>query len=80
MRTKPAPVMAALLFSFVVFFLSYWASIPETAFAQTQVKIAMVQTKSGWDNIQEVFRNLGKLKKDIDTAEGGFWTNKYLPR
>jgi NitT/TauT family transport system substrate-binding protein len=36
-------------------------------------------TKSGWDNMQKVFLAVGLLKSDLNTAEGGFWSNEYLP-
>jgi ABC-type nitrate/sulfonate/bicarbonate transport system substrate-binding protein len=36
-------------------------------------------TKSGWDNMQKVFVAVGLLKTELNTAEGEFWTNQYLP-
>lgn len=39
----------------------------------------MKMTKSGWDNMHKVFISVGLLKSDLNTAEGEFWTNKYLP-
>jgi ABC-type nitrate/sulfonate/bicarbonate transport system substrate-binding protein len=39
----------------------------------------MKMTKSGWDNLQKVFVAVGLLKSELNTAEGGFWTNQYLP-
>jgi len=36
-------------------------------------------TKSGWDNMQKVFVAVGLLKSDLNTNEGEFWTNQYLP-
>jgi NitT/TauT family transport system substrate-binding protein len=39
----------------------------------------MRMTKSGWDNLQKVFVAVGLLKSDLNTAEGEFWTNQYLP-
>ena len=36
-------------------------------------------TKSGWDNMQKVFVAVGLLKTDLNTTEGEFWTNQYLP-
>ena len=39
----------------------------------------MTMTKSGWDNMHKVFMSVGLLKSDLNTAEGEFWTNKYLP-
>lgn len=39
----------------------------------------MRMTRSGWNNIQKVFLSVGAMKAELDTAEGGFWTNKYLP-
>ena len=39
----------------------------------------MRMTKSGWDNMHKVFMSVGLLKSDLNTAEGEFWTNKYLP-
>jgi hypothetical protein len=39
----------------------------------------MTMTKSGWDNMHKVFVSAGLLKSDLNTAEGEFWTNKYLP-
>jgi NitT/TauT family transport system substrate-binding protein len=40
----------------------------------------MTMTKSGWDNVEKVFKSAGELKIEVDTGEGGFWTNKYLPQ
>ena len=39
----------------------------------------MRMTKSGWDNLQKVFVAVGLLKSELNTAEGEFWTNQYLP-
>ena len=39
----------------------------------------MRMTKSGWDNMQKVFVSAGLLKSELNTAEGEFWTNQYLP-
>ena len=39
----------------------------------------MRMTKSGWDNMQKVFLSAGLLKAEMNTAEGEFWTNQYLP-
>jgi NitT/TauT family transport system substrate-binding protein len=39
----------------------------------------MRMTRSGWNNIQQVFLSVGALKAELDTTEGSFWTNKYLP-
>jgi NitT/TauT family transport system substrate-binding protein len=39
----------------------------------------MKMTKSGWDNMHKVFVAVGLLKSDLNTAEGEFWTNQYLP-
>ncbi|HET9883120.1 MAG TPA: hypothetical protein VFS81_15295, partial [Candidatus Binatia bacterium] len=39
----------------------------------------MKMTKSGWDNMHKVFISVGLLKSDLNTVEGEFWTNKYLP-
>jgi len=39
----------------------------------------MKMTKSGWDNMQKVFVAVGLLKADLNTTEGEFWTNQYLP-
>ncbi len=36
-------------------------------------------TRSGWDNMQKVFLAAGLLKSELNTAEGGFWSNQYLP-
>jgi len=36
-------------------------------------------TKSGWDNMQKVFVAVGLLKAELNTNEGEFWTNQYLP-
>jgi NitT/TauT family transport system substrate-binding protein len=36
-------------------------------------------TKSGWDNMQKVFLAVGLLKSELNTSEGSFWTNEYLP-
>ena len=36
-------------------------------------------TKSGWDNMQKVFVAVGLLKTELNTTEGEFWTNQYLP-
>ena len=36
-------------------------------------------TKSGWDNMHKVFVAVGLLKSELNTAEGEFWTNQYLP-
>jgi sulfonate transport system substrate-binding protein len=36
-------------------------------------------TKSGWDNINNVFVAVGLLKSELNTAEGEFWSNQYLP-
>jgi hypothetical protein len=36
-------------------------------------------TKSGWDNMNKVFVAVGLLKSELNTAEGEFWTNQYLP-
>jgi NitT/TauT family transport system substrate-binding protein len=36
-------------------------------------------TQSGWDNMKTVFVAAGLLKSDLSTAEGEFWTNRYLP-
>ena len=36
-------------------------------------------TKSGWDNMQKVFIAVGLLKSELNTTEGEFWTNQYLP-
>ena len=36
-------------------------------------------TKSGWDNMQKVFLAVGLLKTELNTTEGEFWTNQYLP-
>ncbi len=36
-------------------------------------------TKSGWDNMEKVFVAVGLLKTDLNTNEGEFWTNQYLP-
>jgi len=37
-------------------------------------------TQSGWDNMHKVFLAAGLLKSEIGTAEGGFWSNQYLPQ
>ena len=37
-------------------------------------------TKSGWDNMHKVFVAVGLLKAELNTAEGEFWTNQYLPQ
>ena len=37
-------------------------------------------TKSGWDNMHKVFVATGLLKSELSTAEGGFWSNQYLPQ
>jgi NitT/TauT family transport system substrate-binding protein len=47
--------------------------------ARPKFRHNMKMTKSGWDNIQKVFVSTGKMKSKLNTAEGGFWTNKYLP-
>jgi NitT/TauT family transport system substrate-binding protein len=39
----------------------------------------MRMTKSGWDNMHKVFVAVGLLKSELNTAEGEFWTNQYLP-
>ncbi|HEY7163360.1 MAG TPA: ABC transporter substrate-binding protein [Candidatus Binatia bacterium] len=39
----------------------------------------MRMTQSGWDNMQKVFLSVGLLKSAMNTAEGEFWTNQYLP-
>jgi NitT/TauT family transport system substrate-binding protein len=39
----------------------------------------MRATKSGWDNMQKVFVAVGLLKTELNTTEGEFWTNQYLP-
>ena len=39
----------------------------------------MRMTKSGWDNLEKVFVAVGLLKSELNTAEGEFWTNQYLP-
>lgn len=39
----------------------------------------MRMSKSGWDNMHRVFSSVGLLKSDLNTAEGEFWTNQYLP-
>lgn len=36
-------------------------------------------TKSGWDNMNKVFVAVGLLKSDMNTTEGEFWSNQYLP-
>jgi ABC-type nitrate/sulfonate/bicarbonate transport system substrate-binding protein len=36
-------------------------------------------TKSEWDNMQKVFLAVGLLKTELNTTEGEFWTNQYLP-
>jgi ABC-type nitrate/sulfonate/bicarbonate transport system substrate-binding protein len=36
-------------------------------------------TKSGWDNMNKVFVAVGLLKSELNTTEGEFWTNQYLP-
>ena len=36
-------------------------------------------TKSGWDNMNKVFVAVGLLKSELNTAEGEFWTNQFLP-
>jgi NitT/TauT family transport system substrate-binding protein len=36
-------------------------------------------TKSGWDNMNKVFVAVGLLKSELNTVEGEFWTNQYLP-
>ena len=36
-------------------------------------------TKSGWDNMHKVFVAVGLLKSELNTTEGEFWTNQYLP-
>jgi NitT/TauT family transport system substrate-binding protein len=36
-------------------------------------------TKSGWDNMNKVLVAVGLLKSELNTAEGEFWTNQYLP-
>jgi ABC-type nitrate/sulfonate/bicarbonate transport system substrate-binding protein len=37
-------------------------------------------TKSGWDNMHNVFVSVGLLKSNLNTTEGGFWSNQYLPQ
>jgi NitT/TauT family transport system substrate-binding protein len=36
-------------------------------------------TQSGWDNMYKIFLAGGLLKTELNTAEGEFWTNQYLP-
>lgn len=36
-------------------------------------------TRSGWDNLLKVFTSAGLVKAELNTAEGEFWTNRYLP-
>ncbi|HEY1234030.1 MAG TPA: ABC transporter substrate-binding protein [Candidatus Binatia bacterium] len=36
-------------------------------------------TKSGWDNMHKVFVAVGLLKSELNTTEGEFWSNQYLP-
>lgn len=48
-------------------------------YARSKFRRNLKMTQSGWDNIRMVFKAVGGLKSDLDTSEGGFWTNKYLP-
>jgi ABC-type nitrate/sulfonate/bicarbonate transport system substrate-binding protein len=37
-------------------------------------------TKSGWDNMHNVFVSVGLLKSNLNTTEGEFWSNQFLPQ